>query len=122
MKISAVPLERPGPWTIPRIYGCLPATRRAARDRTKVASSRAASREILSIARALLINPKKLLLLGRRAVAQGPRAADRFRKSSASSVSMRSEGISVLLVERNRSVPRSGSRRSGVMCSTMGVG
>ena len=55
-----VPLERPGPWTIERIYQLFPrlAERRSNRGRQLSGGEQ----EMLSIARALLLNPKLLIL------------------------------------------------------------
>ena len=55
-----VPLERPGPWTIARIYELFP--RLAERKSNKGRQLSGGEQEMLSIARALLLNPKLLLL------------------------------------------------------------
>src|SRR5271169_652425 len=55
-----VPLERKGPWTIPRIYELFP--RLAQRKSNKGRQLSGGEQEMLSIARALLLNPKLLLL------------------------------------------------------------
>jgi branched-chain amino acid transport system ATP-binding protein len=80
-----VPLERPGPWTIKRIYELFPrlAERRMSRGRQLSGGEQ----EMLSIARALLLNPK-LLILDEPSQGLAP-------------LNMRTEGISILLVEQN---------------------
>src|SRR5208283_2351910 len=55
-----VPLERPGPWTIPRVYELFP--RLAKRKANKGRQLSGGEQEMLAIARALLLNPKLLLL------------------------------------------------------------
>ena len=55
-----VPLERPGPWTIARIYELFP--RLAERKANKGRQLSGGEQEMLAIARALLLNPKLLLL------------------------------------------------------------
>jgi branched-chain amino acid transport system ATP-binding protein len=90
-----VPLERPGAWSINRIYELFPrlAERRASRGRQLSGGEQ----EMLSIARALLLNPK-LLILDEPSQGLAPLVVrDVFRIVS----QMRAEGISVLLVEQN---------------------
>ena len=55
-----VPLERPGPWTPQSVYRLFPqlAERRLSRGRQLSGGQQ----EMLSIARALLVNPKLLIL------------------------------------------------------------
>ena len=55
-----VPVERPGPWTVPRVYEAFP--RLAERRGNKGAQLSGGEQEMLSIARALLLNPKLLML------------------------------------------------------------
>jgi branched-chain amino acid transport system ATP-binding protein len=90
-----VPLERRGPWTVGRIYELFPrlAERRLSRGRQLSGGEQ----EMLAIARALLLNPR-LLLLDEPSQGLAPlvvREVFRIVRQ------MRSEGISVLLVEQN---------------------
>ena len=90
-----VPLERGGEWSIPRIYELFPrlAERRLSRGRQLSGGEQ----EMLSIARALLLNPR-LLILDEPSQGLAPLIVrEVFRIVS----QMRSEGISVLLVEQN---------------------
>ncbi len=90
-----VPLERPGPWTIPRIYELFP--RLADRKGNRGRQLSGGEQEMLSISRALLLNPK-LLLLDEPSQGLAPLIVqDVFRVV----VSARNEGMSVLLVEQN---------------------
>jgi branched-chain amino acid transport system ATP-binding protein len=90
-----VPLERPGPWNIARVYGLFPslAQRRASKGRQLSGGEQ----EMLAIARALLLNPK-LLLLDEPSQGLAPLVVQDVFKVVAE---MRTEGISVLLVEQN---------------------
>jgi branched-chain amino acid transport system ATP-binding protein len=90
-----VPLSRTGHWTIPRIYELFPglAERRLSRGRQLSGGEQ----EMLAIARALLLNPR-LLLLDEPSQGLAPlivREVFRIIKQ------MRDEGMSVLLVEQN---------------------
>jgi branched-chain amino acid transport system ATP-binding protein len=90
-----VPLERPGPWTIPRVYELFP--RLAQRKSNKGRQLSGGEQEMLAIARALLLNPK-IMLLDEPSQGLAPLIVQEvFRVVT----SARSEGISVLLVEQN---------------------
>ena len=90
-----VPRERPGPWTIARIYELFP--RLSERRMSKGRHLSGGEQEMLSISRALLLNPK-LLLLDEPSQGLAPLIVqDVFRVV----VAARKEGISVLLVEQN---------------------
>ena len=90
-----VPLGRPGPWNLPRIYELFP---RLAERRSNLGSQLSGGeQEMLAIGRALVLNPR-LLLLDEPSQGLAPRVvADVFRVIAA----MRAEGISILLVEQN---------------------
>ncbi len=90
-----VPLERPGPWTLESVYRLFPrlAERRGNRGRQLSGGEQ----EMLSIARALLINPK-LLILDEPSQGLAPLITREVFRIVAK---MRAEGISVLLVEQN---------------------
>ena len=90
-----VPVERPGPWTIARVYEAFP--RLAQRRANKGSQLSGGEQEMLSIARAVLLNPK-LMMLDEPSQGLAPLiVADVFRII----VAARSEGLSVLLVEQN---------------------
>ena len=90
-----VPLQRPGPWTIARIYQLFP--RLAQRKTNKGRQLSGGEQEMLSISRALLLNPT-LLLLDEPSQGLAPFIVQEVFGVVAA---MRSEGISVLLVEQN---------------------
>ncbi len=90
-----VPLQRPGPWTIERIYALFP--RLAERRQNRGRQLSGGEQEMLSIGRALLINPK-LLILDEPSQGLAPLIVREVFRIVAR---MRDEGISVLLVEQN---------------------
>jgi branched-chain amino acid transport system ATP-binding protein len=90
-----VPIERSGSWTIPRIYELFP--RLAERKMNRGRQLSGGEQEMLAIARALLVNPK-LLMLDEPSQGLAPMVVSEvFRIIT----EMRREGISVLLVEQN---------------------
>src|SRR5579871_1839643 len=90
-----VPAERAGPWNIERIYELFPRLKERKLNRGRQLSG--GEQEMLSIGRALLINPK-LLILDEPSQGLAPLIVKEvFRIVS----HMRAEGISVLLVEQN---------------------
>jgi branched-chain amino acid transport system ATP-binding protein len=90
-----VPAERPGAWTVERVYQAFP--RLAQRKSNKGSQLSGGEQEMLSIARALLLNPK-LLMLDEPSQGLAPLiVADVFRII----VEARKEGVSILLVEQN---------------------
>ncbi|MFL5278390.1 MAG: ABC transporter ATP-binding protein, partial [Myxococcales bacterium] len=90
-----VPVERPGPWNIARIYELFP--RLAQRKSSTGRQLSGGEQEMLAIGRAIILNPK-LLLLDEPSQGLAPLVVqDVFRVVAA----MRKEGISVLLVEQN---------------------
>ncbi len=89
-----VPLERPGPWTIDRVYEVFPRLRERRANRGSQLSG--GEQEMLAIGRALLLNPR-LLLLDEPSQGLAPRVVkDLF----AVVASVRKQGVSVLLVEQ----------------------
>jgi len=90
-----VPIDRPGPWDIGRIYQLFP--RLAERKNNKGRQLSGGEQEMLAIARALLLNPK-LIILDEPSQGLAPLIVQEvFRVIT----SARKEGISVLLVEQN---------------------
>jgi branched-chain amino acid transport system ATP-binding protein len=90
-----VPVERPGPWTIDRIYQAFP--RLAERKSARGGQLSGGEQEMLSISRSLVLNPK-LLMLDEPSQGLAPLVVkDVFRIVAAA----RKEGVSVLLVEQN---------------------
>jgi branched-chain amino acid transport system ATP-binding protein len=90
-----IPLERDGPWTIERIYQLFP--RLAERKLNRGRQLSGGEQEMLSIGRALLLNPK-LLILDEPSQGLAPLIVREVFRIVAQ---MRNEGISVLLVEQN---------------------
>jgi branched-chain amino acid transport system ATP-binding protein len=90
-----VPIERPGPWNIARVYELFPRLRE--RRGNKGRSLSGGEQEMLAIARALLLNPK-LLLLDEPSQGLAPLLV---REMFSVITRMRREGISILLVEQN---------------------
>ncbi len=90
-----VPLERPGPWTVARVYDLFPRLRERRGNKGRQLSG--GEQEMLSIARALLLNPK-LLILDEPSQGLAPIIVQQVFEVIAT---MRKEGISVLLVEQN---------------------
>ena len=90
-----VPLERPGPWTIARIFRLFPRLeeRRSAKGRQLSGGEQ----EMLAIARALILNPK-LLLLDEPSQGLAPLIVREVFNVVAAA---RREGLSILLVEQN---------------------
>ena len=90
-----VPVNRPGPWTMAKVYELFP--RLAERKANKGRQLSGGEQEMLAIGRALLLNPK-LLMLDEPSQGLAPLIVqDVFRII----VEMRNQGISVLLVEQN---------------------
>ena len=90
-----VPRDRPGPWTIARVFELFP--RLADRRRNKGRQLSGGEQEMLSIARALLLNPQ-ILLLDEPSQGLAPLIVQEVLRVVAS---MRDAGIAVLLVEQN---------------------
>jgi branched-chain amino acid transport system ATP-binding protein len=90
-----VSLDRPGPWTLASIYQLFPRLEERKRSRGRQLSG--GEQEMLSIARALLLNPK-LLILDEPSQGLAPLIVREVFRIVAQ---MRAEGISVLLVEQN---------------------
>ena len=90
-----VPRDRPGPWTIARVFELFP--RLADRRRNKGRQLSGGEQEMLAIGRALLLNPK-ILLLDEPSQGLAPLIVQEVLRVVAS---MRDAGIAVLLVEQN---------------------
>ena len=90
-----VPIERPGRWTPDAVYRLFP--RLAERRRSRGRQLSGGEQEMLSIGRALLVNPK-LLILDEPSQGLAPLITREVFRIVAQ---MRTEGISVLLVEQN---------------------
>ena len=90
-----VPLERPGPWTIARVYALFP--RLLERKGNKGRQLSGGEQEMLAIARALLLNPR-LLMLDEPSQGLAPLIV---RQVFEVIKTARQEGMAVLLVEQN---------------------
>ncbi len=90
-----VPLERPGPWNIERVYQLFPRLNERRNNKGRQLSG--GEQEMLSIARALLLNPK-LLILDEPSQGLAPLIVKQVFEII---VAMRKEGMSILLVEQN---------------------
>jgi branched-chain amino acid transport system ATP-binding protein len=90
-----VPLERPGPWTVDRVYELFPRLRERRGNKGRQLSG--GEQEMLAIARALLLNPK-LLMLDEPSQGLAPLIVKQVFEII---VAMRKEGMSILLVEQN---------------------
>ena len=90
-----VPLVRPGPWTPASVYKLFPRLEERKSNRGRQLSG--GEQEMLSIGRALLLNPK-LLMLDEPSQGLAPLIVREVFRIVAQ---MRSEGITVLLVEQN---------------------
>ena len=90
-----VPLPRPGPWTVDKVFELFP--RLAERRQNKGRQLSGGEQQMLAIARALLINPK-LLLLDEPSQGLAPRVVQEVFQVIAR---LRDEGMSILLVEQN---------------------
>ena len=90
-----VPLERPGQWTIPRVYELFPRLGQRRQNRGRALSG--GEQEMLAIARALLLNPR-LLILDEPSQGLAPLIVREVFRIVAD---MRGEGMTVLLVEQN---------------------
>jgi branched-chain amino acid transport system ATP-binding protein len=90
-----VPIERPGPYTLDRLYRLFP--RLGERKQNLGRQLSGGEQEMLSIGRALLLNPR-LLILDEPSQGLAPLIVKEVFRIVAQ---MREEGISVLLVEQN---------------------
>ncbi|HYA74542.1 MAG TPA: ABC transporter ATP-binding protein [Roseiarcus sp.] len=89
------PVERQGPWTIARVYQLFP--RLAERRQNRGRQLSGGEQEMLAIARALMLNPR-LLILDEPSQGLAPLVVGEVFRIVAT---MRDQGISILLVEQN---------------------
>ena len=90
-----VPIDRPGPWTLARVYDLFPRLHERRSNKGRQLSG--GEQEMLAIGRALLLNPR-LLMLDEPSQGLAPLIV---REVFNAVVGMRAEGIAVLLVEQN---------------------
>ncbi len=90
-----VPMERPGDWTVARVYELFPSL--AQRKNNKGRQLSGGEQEMLAIARALLLNPR-LIILDEPSQGLAPLIVQEVFRVVARA---REAGISVLLVEQN---------------------
>jgi branched-chain amino acid transport system ATP-binding protein len=90
-----VPLERSGPWTIERVYELFPRLKERRANKGRQLSG--GEQEMLAIARALLLNPR-LLMLDEPSQGLAPLIVKQVFEVI---VAARREGMSILLVEQN---------------------
>ncbi len=90
-----VPVDRPGPWTVSRVFELFPRLRERRTNKGRQLSG--GEQEMLAIGRALRINPK-ILLLDEPSQGLAPLIVQEVFRVV---VAMRQEGMSVLLVEQN---------------------
>lgn len=90
-----VPLQRPGPWNLERVYELFPRLKERSMNKGRQLSG--GEQEMLAIGRALMLNPK-ILLLDEPSQGLAPLIVQEVFNVI---VKVRNEGMSVLLVEQN---------------------